>query len=103
MKKLKQIQKIQPTIFNSYEEAWRESDIEIPVFPIIQERKIIGYRVWLEEDKNYLCNCLAEELYWDSFDSIDENRIKNKYNWPFWVISEVCYNIQLIEEKYKEY
>lgn len=94
--------KFEPIIFDNFEAAYKyETDI-LSVFPLIKDKKVTGYRIWLEEDKNYLRNIISEELYLEGYSSEDFDLIKERYNWPYHIVEEICYGINLIENYIEE-
>ena len=101
--KKKNAKEFKPIIFNSYEEAYEyEADV-FSVFPILDtNKKVIGYRLWSEEDKNYLRDIISEELYWEGYDNTDFDLIKGRYNYPYHIAEEICYGISLIENYVEE-
>lgn len=96
------IREFKPVIYNNYEEAINYEIDNLSIFPIIKNKIIIGYRLWSEEDKNYLRDIISEELYWEGYNSEDFKIIKKKYDYPFHIVSEICYSIGIIEEHIKE-
>lgn len=101
MKKSK-IKEFKPVIYDTYEEAINYEIDNLSIFPIIKDRIIIGYRIWLEEDKNYLRDIISEELYWEGYSSKDFELIKKNFNYPSQIVNEICYGISIIEDYIKE-
>lgn len=98
----KKIKEFRPVIFDSYEEACKYEIETFSAFPIIENGIVKGYRIWSEEDKNYLRDIISEELYWKGYNSKDYNTIKKEYDYPTKIIWDICYGISLIEQRIED-
>ncbi len=88
---------MEPKVFDSYEEMWNIGIEFNHILPIIKDFKIIGYKIWnisdIEEEYRWLCK--------EFFDKgiVTEKQIMDKYNYPYWVASEIVMKQIEIGEK----
>lgn len=97
----KDVLKIKPILSMNYEEIYNYEIEGFVVFPIITNKEITNYRIWNISDKIDLCDNIGEELYWDGYDSSDFERIKRNYNYPIWLVFDICNSIEKIEKYFE--